>query len=116
MKPRNYSSESRLNAKKVGLGLNDPKTKYLAYNIDDHPPLVRHSPLVTCDGTALEQKEDFKYLGSWVDESQKDIRVRKGLAWKALNDMNRIWKSSMNPGLKKKLFSKCNASHKMYYG
>ncbi|CAJ1055842.1 uncharacterized protein LOC110241963 [Xyrichtys novacula] len=30
---------------KVGLGLNGPKTKYLAYNIDDHPPLVRHSPL-----------------------------------------------------------------------
>ena len=89
---------------KVGLGLNGPKTKYLAYNIDDHPPLVRHSPLVTRSGTVLEQKNDFKYLGSWVDESLKDIRVRKGLAWKALNDMDRIWKSNMDPGLKKRFF------------
>ena len=89
---------------KVGLGLNGPKTKYLAYNIDEHPPLVRHSPLVTRNGTVLEQKEDFKYLGSWVDESMKDIRVRKGLAWKALNDMNRIWKSNLNPSLKKRFF------------
>ena len=83
---------------KVGLGLNGPKTKYLAYNIDEHPPLV------TRNGTTLEQKEDFKYLGSWVDESLKDIRIRKGLAWKALNDMDRIWKSNMNPGLKKRFF------------
>ena len=72
--------------------------------IDDHPPLVRHSPLTTRNGTILEEKDDFKYLGSWVDESQKDIRVRKGLAWKALNDMDRIWKSSMNPALKKRFF------------
>ena len=38
--------------------------------------------------TVLEEKDDFKFLGSGsrVDESQKDISVRKGLAWKALND------------------------------
>ena len=76
----------------------------MTYNIDGHPPLVRHSPLCTRNGTVLEQKSDFKYLGSWVDESSKDIRVRKGLAWKALNDMDRIWKSNMNPGLKKRFF------------
>ena len=81
---------------KVGLGLNGPKTKYLTYSIDDHPPLSRHSPLSTRNGTVMEEKSDFKYLGSWVDESVKDIIVRKGLAWKALNDMNRVWKSIMN--------------------
>ena len=53
---------------KVGLGLNGPKTKYLTYNIDGHPPLVRHSPLCTRNGTVLEQKSDFKYLGSWVED------------------------------------------------
>ena len=55
---------------KVGLGLNGPKTKYLTYNIDGHPPLVRHSPLSTRNGTVLEQKSDFKYLGSWVGDSE----------------------------------------------
>ena len=83
---------------KVGLGLNGPKTKYLAYNIEDI------TPLHTRDGTVLEQKADFKYLGSWVDDSLKDINVRKALAWKALNDMNRIWKSNMKPSLKKRFF------------
>ena len=83
---------------KVGLGLNGPKTKYLAYNTESNPPLH------TRDGTVLEQKEDFKYLGSWVDDSGKDINVRKALAWRALNDMSKIWKSNMNPDLKKRFF------------
>ena len=30
------------------------------------------------------------------------MNVRKALAWKALNDMNRIWRSEMNPMLKRK--------------
>ena len=83
---------------KVGLGLNGPKTKYLAYNTEVQPPLH------TRDGTVLEQKDDFKYLGSWVDESRKDITVRKALAWRALNDMSKIWKSTMSPDLKKRFF------------
>ena len=45
--------------KRVGLGLNSPKTKFLAYNIDVDQLLH------TLNGTALEQKDDFKYLGSW---------------------------------------------------
>ena len=82
----------------VGLGLNGPKTKYIVYNTEDQPPLV------TRHGTVLEPKDDFKYLGSWVDNSAKDISVRKALAWKALNDMEKIWKSDMNPNLKKRFF------------
>ena len=85
--------------KKVGLGLNGPKTKSLAYNVED---LV---PMKTLDGTELEWKEDFKYLGSWVDSSAKDMSVRKALAWKALNSMDKIWKSCMRTELKKKFFT-----------
>ena len=84
--------------KNVGLGLNGPKTKFMAYNIE----IVQ--PLHTLDGTALELKEDFKYLGSWADSSTKDIDIRKALAWKALNDMNRIWTSNMRIELKRKFF------------
>ena len=58
----------------------------MAYNVDVNQPLC------TIDGTTLEQKDDFKYLGSWADSSQKDIDVREGLAWEALNGMNRIWR------------------------
>ena len=56
--------------KKVGLGLNGPKTKFLAYNVEVQQPLH------TMDGTALEQKDDFKYLGSWADCSERDIDNR----------------------------------------
>lgn len=84
---------------KVGLGLNGPKTKYLTYNIEED-----HAPLHTRDGTILEEKKDFKYLGSWVDETLKDINVRKALAWRALNDMDRTWKSKLSPGVKKRFF------------
>ena len=51
--------------RKVGLVLNAKKTKSVAYNIDDP------TPLHTFDGTYLEWKDDFKYLGSWVDNSEK---------------------------------------------
>ena len=85
--------------KKVGLGLNGPKTKYLAYNIEEQQPLQ------TLDGTTLEQKDDFKYLGSWTDSSEKDISVRKAQAWRALNDMNKIWSSNMSQELKRRFFT-----------
>ena len=83
---------------KVGLGLNGPKTKFLAYNVEGELQLCSR------DGTVLEQKDDFKYLGSMVNETNKDIAARKALAWGALNDMNKIWKSSMSPDLKKRFF------------
>ena len=47
-------------SKRVGLGLNAKKTKYLTYNIPN-PDAIR-----TLESTQLERKEDFKYLGSWI--------------------------------------------------
>ena len=84
--------------KKVGLCINAKKTKALAINITDPPSLH------TKDGTALEWVSDFKYLGSWVEQSAKDLNVRKALAWQALNGMVRIWKSNLNKNLKARFF------------
>ena len=84
--------------KKVGLGINAKKTKGLPINIEDHPPLH------TIDGTELEWVDDFKYLGSWVKQSERDIAVRKALAWQALNGMTRIWKSGLRQDLKVRFF------------
>ena len=67
-------------------------------NIDDP------TPLHTLDGTYLEWKDDFKYLGSWVDNSEKDISIRKAQAWRALNGMMKIWKSNMSKDLKIRFF------------
>jgi hypothetical protein len=74
--------------KKVGLGINTKKTKGLPFNTD-YP-----TPLKTLDGTEIE----------WVESSEKDIAVRKALAWQALNKMSRIWRSAMRRDLKLHLF------------
>ena len=54
--------------------------------------------------TTLERKDDLKYLGSWVDETLKDINIRKALAWRALNGIDKTWKSNLSPGVKKRFF------------
>ena len=65
---------------------------------------VAPDPILTNGGIALEEVEDFKYLGSWVNSSERDIKTRKALAWKALNSMKRVWKSNVSNELKTRLF------------
>ena len=48
-------------------------------------------------------EQDFKYLGSW-SEQDRDINTRKALAWKALNQMDKIWKSELLDALKLRFF------------
>ena len=67
----------------MGLSLNPTKTKYLAYNIPEPITLMTR-------GVELERKWDFKYLGSWVDNTEADVRVRKAMAWRAFNEMQII--------------------------
>ena len=74
------------------------KNKSLAYNIENL------APLHTTDGTELEWTQDFKYFGSCIESSEKDISVRKAQAWRALNGMAKIWKSSMSRDLKMRFF------------
>ena len=76
---------------KVGLRLNAKKTEFIAYNL---PP--EHPPLRTTEGAALRKVNDFKYLGSWVNSTDRDVKVRKALAWRALNDLSKVWKSSLS--------------------
>ena len=52
----------------------------------------------------MERKEDFKYLGSWIDSTERDIKIRKAQAWQALNRMRNIWESRMSRGLKIRFF------------
>ena len=43
----------------------------------------------------------------FIDSSEKYIEVRKALAWRALNDMNKVWSSNMSSDLKRKFFGAC---------
>ena len=48
---------------------------------------------------------NFKYLGSWIQISEKDFIIRKSLAWSADNKMKKLWKSSIRDSLKVRIFS-----------
>ena len=72
----------------VGLRLNAKKTTVLK----------------TLDGLSLALTEDFKYLGSYIGTTKRDIKVRKSLAWQALHSLKKVWKSSVTRDLKQSLF------------
>ena len=85
-------------AASVGLLMNATKTKFMAYNTD------MNITLSASDGSLLDKVGDFQYLGSWVDDSEKDFKIRKALAWKACNKMSTIWKSNLSMSIKVKFF------------
>ncbi|MCP4486013.1 MAG: RNA-directed DNA polymerase [Gammaproteobacteria bacterium] len=84
-----------------GLLINIDKTKYMFYNI---PRPVNADERVFVNAKPLEEVNDFKYLGSYIASTSKDINVRKGLAWKALQSLEIFWKSNMSRKIKTKIF------------
>ena len=60
--------------------------------------------LKTADGQRLQVEKDFKYIGSYINSSEKDIKVGKALAWNVLHSMHVIWKFKINLPLKRRLF------------
>jgi hypothetical protein len=52
-----------------------------------HFATSRVSQVKTLDGTVLSTVEDFKYLESHLEDTEKDIEVRKALAWQALHSL-----------------------------
>ena len=59
------------------------KTNYIEYSID-----TKGTALKTNAGIELEKVEDFKYLFSWVDSTDEDIKIRKAQAWQALKKIS----------------------------
>ena len=85
-------------AANVGLHLNAAKTEMITYNLQ---VMVDISSL---KGELIKNVNDFKYLGSWIDSTLKDINIRKAQAWVARNKLQKIWKSNLSRNLKIRLF------------
>lgn len=85
-------------AAKIGLHINEKKTEYMAYNQTDE------FDIKSISGKSLKQVEDFKYLGSWIDTSEKDMGTRIGMAWAAADKLNIIWQSDLSKKLKLQFF------------
>ena len=85
-------------AMKVGLHMNETKTKVLGVNIDTKGKITNNA------GCPLETVDDFVYLGAWIESTEHDIKVRKAKAWAACHKLKTIWKSKLNDHLKRRLF------------
>ena len=59
------------------LSLHAKETEVMIYNIPENEPLR------TTAGHVLKEVDDFKYLGSWVESTEADIKIRETLAWRA---------------------------------
>ena len=84
---------------KVGLKMNAGKTKFMCYNQS------QETTIRTNDGTELQEVKDFKYLGTWMESTEKDVKLRKAAAWKACNKLTKIWKSTLPKPLKLRIFT-----------
>ncbi len=51
----------------------------------------------------LEVVYDFKYLGSWIDNTEADLRSRKAEAWRACNTLTKVCKSDLSREIKVRL-------------
>ena len=94
-------------AETIVLHANCKKTEYMLFNQDE-------IDLKAMSDDLLKQVHDFKYLDSWMADSKKDIKVRIALAWKALNKLDKIWKSKLKSKLKIQFFRSTVESVLMY--
>ena len=97
-----------LTAGQIGLVMNAKKTKVMAFNQDEEVKIV------TQDGSQLEVVQDFKYLGSWVESTEADIKIRKAEAWRACNKLKKIWKSNLSREIKTSLLGSAVESVLLY--
>ena len=76
--------------------MNTGKIKHISYNNQQYD-------IKTIDGTDLKRVEDFKYLGAWVDSSEKYVKIRKAQAWRTCHQMRNIWNSNLSKKFKIRL-------------
>ena len=108
MKSNNISKE----AKKIGLKINDRKTKVMKTN-------CRHNSHIIMNGKPIEEVTDFCYLGSTLScdgEVMKEISIRIGKATSAFNKLSNIWKSRRISYRTKIRLYKSNVRSVLLYG
>ena len=78
-------------ALKVGLRINQKKTEYIL--VGDWGS--KRQKNIKISSGPLKRVEDYKYLGSWLLNSQTDFENRRDSAWIAIKKLYRVWKSNV---------------------
>jgi hypothetical protein len=90
----------RHNALTVGLEINVKKTEQMRLN---QPATSSPPPPLIIDGQSIEIVDEFKYLGSYMGSTEKDVANRIALAWGAFNKLKPILTRTGKPSVKLKL-------------
>ena len=72
--------------------------------------------IYTLAGNNLNQADNFKYLGSGIQSSARDMEIRIAQALSALNKMDKVWKSNLEKHLKVNFFGATVESVLLYEG
>ena len=93
-------------AASIGLHVNAHKTEYMCYN--------QTGDISTLEGTPLKLVDQFTYLGSSVESTEKDIETRLTKAMTAINRLSTIWKSDLTDKMKRSFFQAAVTSILLY--
>ena len=85
-------------ASEIGLYVNAKKTEFICYN-QQHTSTIK-----SYQNNNISAVKEFTYLGSNISSTKRDIEIRLGKAWSALNKLDVIWKSSLPQNMKRNFF------------
>ena len=85
-------------AKEIGLSINTEKTKFISIN------QVINEVIKSLNGKNIKEISDVKYLGSYIQSTEKYINIILAKSWAALNEMNSIWKCRLPDNMKRNFF------------
>ena len=86
-------------ADEIGLKINVTKTIYICIG-EEHDDNIK----LYVESGFIERVDDFKYLGSWIKNSAKEISCRIGTAFTAAKQFKLIWRSQLPRKLKRLFF------------
>ena len=85
-------------AEEIGLSINTGKTKFISINQGINEVIK------SLNGKNIKEVSDFKYLGSYIQSTEKYINIILAKSWAALNEINSIWKSRLPDNMKRNFF------------
>ena len=86
------------NDAKIGLHLNTDKREFLSFNQE------QETVFKSVNNGNIKKIDNFKYLRAWIGNMENNVKVRKALAWKSCNKLNKIWQSSLSKSSKLRTF------------
>ena len=91
------------------------RSEFVITELDCMPKSHEPPPPLTINNEKIEIVDEFKYLGSYMNSTDKDINTRIGLAWSAFEKLKSILKApKLKTRLKMRIFNAACISILLY--